>query len=414
MSRHATLHDAISDPLLDDKQCQAIVKKLLTNPGFFRTKANPNAPDKAGYTPLHCAASENNRAGVIRLLLASQASPHQVDMFGNTPLHTAVDRGLRTNVELLLELKANFVELLLGVQANFKVINGMGETPFRIALNCVKDHEDSTFLEEDLEEFSPYQQDIARVRDQYFPIAEKLFHLDTKPSFSESEYGSKEFEWFYNEAMARGRAATIEKLFAEGAPLLGPTDKEATLLGPRDKRTPPRRLHQAAVSGHVGLVAFFLRQKIPINTVDNLGHTPLFRATVAGKVDVVKFLLLRGAWAENFLVEIHTIDFPQVRQLKEANSSLNEVKRILQSPGPQQTPEERAKYVKIFRLLSGGYRALTLLGGLHSRAGSRSTLMQLAGKSTLFDRQVLRIPLRLAGCQPQEQPPAPPKGPDPR
>lgn len=40
---------------------------------------------------------------------------------------------------------------------------------------------------------------------------------------------------------------------------------------------------------------------------------------------------------------------------------------------------------------------VSILAGLHPRAGARSLLMQLARRSSLFDRNVLRLPLRLGG-----------------
>jgi ankyrin repeat protein len=64
---------------------QAAVRLLL------RRKANPNARDKNGETPLHYATSQD-RTAVARQLIRAHAKVDIRDKKGRTPLQAAVER----------------------------------------------------------------------------------------------------------------------------------------------------------------------------------------------------------------------------------------------------------------------------------------------------------------------------------
>lgn len=56
------------------------------------------------------------------------------------------------------------------------------------------------------------------------------------------------------------------------------------------------------------------------------------------------------------------------------------------------------KIVAVLREAIHRSEAIASLGGLHSRAGATSAFSIAASRSSIFDRQVMRLPLRAAGC----------------
>ena len=70
-------------------------------------KADLNAADHNGFTPLHSAVVTNNREKVS-LLLEKGASPNNKDLYGFTPLHIAVVRGNTKIIQLLSENGASW------------------------------------------------------------------------------------------------------------------------------------------------------------------------------------------------------------------------------------------------------------------------------------------------------------------
>lgn len=97
---------------------QQIVEFLLS------TKAEVNARDNAGSTPLHqAAAAEGHSGDVLELLLAHGAAVNAADRQGLTPLHYATLANNRDAVKVLLKHGAN---------ANAKDDKG-GNTPLILA-----------------------------------------------------------------------------------------------------------------------------------------------------------------------------------------------------------------------------------------------------------------------------------------
>jgi len=72
---------------------------------LLASKADVNAREKAGYTPLHRAAVSGHK-DVAELLLAKKADVNAKDNFGYTALHLAARKGYKDIVDLLLANKA--------------------------------------------------------------------------------------------------------------------------------------------------------------------------------------------------------------------------------------------------------------------------------------------------------------------
>ncbi len=73
---------------------------------LLAAKADVNAPDGKGLTPLHRATAAGSE-GLVKLLLAAKANVNAQDEHGMTPLHTAATSGQKATAELLLAAKAD-------------------------------------------------------------------------------------------------------------------------------------------------------------------------------------------------------------------------------------------------------------------------------------------------------------------
>jgi ankyrin repeat protein len=117
------LHFALNDSL-NTKINEKIVKALID------LKANLNARDAKGRTPLHLAISHTARirdkdVNIVRILLDAGANPCLADESGYTPLHLAAELGEAPSVYLLSLSKV--------VQVN--VTTKQGLTPLHCAVN---------------------------------------------------------------------------------------------------------------------------------------------------------------------------------------------------------------------------------------------------------------------------------------
>lgn len=120
---------------------KSVVELLVAN------KADVNAKDIDGQTPMHFAAKARNKSGakeVAALLLAHGAKVYQQDNAGNTPLHIAASGGLKDVAELLLaQGPEQFATLrerqglaMTTARAEAVIVNGPnrdGDTPLHMA-----------------------------------------------------------------------------------------------------------------------------------------------------------------------------------------------------------------------------------------------------------------------------------------
>lgn len=110
-------------------------------------KADPNAQDKDGLTPLHVAA-QRGFDEIVRLLIANGADSSLKDKNGDTPLHAAAggeDYPLSPAIInyyphawQVFEEHKKIVEMLLKAGADPDAKDGSGKTPREVALSFVK------------------------------------------------------------------------------------------------------------------------------------------------------------------------------------------------------------------------------------------------------------------------------------
>ena len=90
-------------------------------------KADPNAKNKKGNTPLYLAATTPERRmklKVLKQLITAKADTNLANNNGNSPLHAAAGCS-----------NENFIKLLLNAKANPDAKNNLGKTPENIAEN---------------------------------------------------------------------------------------------------------------------------------------------------------------------------------------------------------------------------------------------------------------------------------------
>lgn len=98
-----------------------ITKKLI------QYKADPNARDAIGQTPLHCALdNEKEPEKTVRMLLENHANPNARDEEGETPLFEAITR-YRSEIIFAQEIK-NIIKILLEYKADPDLLNGSDKT----------------------------------------------------------------------------------------------------------------------------------------------------------------------------------------------------------------------------------------------------------------------------------------------
>lgn len=74
---------------------------------MIKHRAQINATDRNGATPLHAAALNRSGDSIVKYLIDCQASVNSKDIAGQTPLHWAADNNCIENVKILLQCNAD-------------------------------------------------------------------------------------------------------------------------------------------------------------------------------------------------------------------------------------------------------------------------------------------------------------------
>ncbi|WP_341814526.1 ankyrin repeat domain-containing protein [Wolbachia endosymbiont (group A) of Dendrolimus pini] len=231
---------------------------------LINQKANINAKDMYGWTPLHFAASRN-KLSVVEFLFNNNANINAKDVYGNTPLHVAAQYS--SNLEIVKFLLDKDISGINNITNN-------GWTPLHVAIQGNKLNTVELLLGRgaDIEVRDIYNQtslDLA-TRKGYLDIAGilKQVQLDRK-LLTIVESGG------FNEAKG---------LIAQGANI-DTNDKNGNTL-----------LYSAAEIGDLNLVKLLLDNGANIEAKNGeYQATPLHGAVENYRIDVVKLLLNRGA-----------------------------------------------------------------------------------------------------------------------
>jgi ankyrin repeat protein len=227
-----------------------------TATALLAKKADPNAGEPDGTTPLHWAARNGDAALVDRLLKAG-ANAKTANRYGLTPIAVACETGSAAVVERLLKA---------GVSAN--ATGPLGETALH---TCA--------------------------RGGHTAAARLLVTSGATIDVVESWRGQTPLMW----AAANGHAETVRLLVEAGADVnarsaLQTWERQRT-AEPRDKWLPPGGLTPllfAAREGRVDVVKVLINAKADINIIDAESQSALVLALINGHVDVAAELIKGG------------------------------------------------------------------------------------------------------------------------
>jgi ankyrin repeat protein len=245
---HHIYHDAVQH-MNDNLSRENSVEQSFSTPLHFATiygdfnlawlliqsSVNVNRPNENQETPLSLAA-RHGRPAITRLLLESGSSINFQDQDGSTPLHKAAENG-----------HLDIVTLLLHSGADFNIHNNNDKT----CLNMALDHG---------------KLDVARLLTGHVRAMGSQEGIDLTPLTTQAQ---------------------------DTAPGVAPPT-------PGHKKGPPINesralLHDAAKAGNLDLVWSLLDSGTNVDDRDDIHRTPLYLASLCGRVEVAKLLLEYGA-----------------------------------------------------------------------------------------------------------------------
>ncbi|WP_338406603.1 ankyrin repeat domain-containing protein [Wolbachia endosymbiont (group A) of Longitarsus flavicornis] len=282
-----------------DKKLLAAVQNAGLNEvkDLINQKANINAKDMYGWTPLHFAASRD-KLSVVEFLFNNNANIKAKDVYGNTPLHVAAQYS--SNLEI--------VKFLLDKDiSGINDITNNGWTPLHVAIQGNKLNTVELLLGRgaDIEVRDIYNQtslDLA-TRKGYLDIAGilKQVQLDRK-LLTIVESGG------FNEAKGLiAQGANVDTKDKDGSTLLysaaemGDLDRIKFLLdnganiGTKNGKYQANPLHGAVANYRLDVVRLLLSRSANINAEDKDHQTPLHYAANTDRLDIVKSLVDAGA-----------------------------------------------------------------------------------------------------------------------
>ena len=253
-----------------------IICKLLLNRG-----ANINYVDEEGRTPLDFAVL-HGRVKVVQLLISQGAIINTVNIHGNTPLINSTS----TEISLILlqagayqtidhlsdyvgtalhcavcEGNLATVELLLQYNANINALDKEDQTP----LACAVENK----------------------------AVEIVRYLISKGAF-------------VNTVNLNGNTPLMYSVSSEMTQILLEAGAYETIDHRSKDYISGTALHSAVCNGNLAIIRLLLDYRANINALDEDGRTPLAWAIIKSKIEVVQFLILKGARVDTVNVRGNT------------------------------------------------------------------------------------------------------------
>mmetsp|Transcript_22552 Transcript_22552/g.28798 ORF Transcript_22552/g.28798 Transcript_22552/m.28798 type:complete len:969 (-) Transcript_22552:18-2924(-) len=118
--KRSSLHRAIS--INDFKAIKGLLRDAKKT-----TNGNENEQDHNGWTPLHCAASAEDKIPVCKVLIEAGASVNIANNDGNTPLHYLARCSVSN--EDMKQVQLEILQLMILNGGDVNAVNDLGETP---------------------------------------------------------------------------------------------------------------------------------------------------------------------------------------------------------------------------------------------------------------------------------------------
>lgn len=358
-----------------------------------------DSQDSQENSALHFAV-RNGHLKVAERLLKEGASVDPTDYLDMTPLHHAASAGHHDTVKLLLKYRASATKQTHVYDRNpiyFAVSNGHIET-VQVLLQYGASIEDECTRDDD----PPLH--VAASSGQ---LAMMRFLIEKNRTLVNQE-NYKNGHTALHEAVNSGNLDAVELLLKNGADINAKTHHGDTLLhfSPSNYIELTNGFHKTKLNRQAAALPFLL-EKSPhlINVKNNNGTTPLHAIIWHGNLVMAELLLKNGASInerdnngltalELYMIKIGPISpdmthhIPMIRLLIKKGA---EVSKQLAESHPI-VEQERARRVV----------GLTLVAGTHPRLNGRSFFSEIL-RHSLWDRQVLRLPLKHAGVMPAEK-----------
>ncbi|CAE7266103.1 unnamed protein product [Symbiodinium sp. CCMP2456] len=240
---------------LDAVSRQLQVKQLL------HQNADPNAPDRRGYTALIYAAYEGHQ-GVIEPLLSAGAQLEARDEEGNTALIWAAGRDHLQVVEALLKARAQMDTALVyaAKQGHLKVVEALAKAGAQLE---ARNGDGITAL-------------IQAARCGHLPVVEAFLKAGAQQDVTNSSTA-------LIKAAERGHLKVVEVLVKAGAQLDARNRYGLTAL------------MKAAREGHLNVVEALLKAGAQVDATSPRGRTALMYASENGNLKMVEALVQAGA-----------------------------------------------------------------------------------------------------------------------
>jgi len=241
---------------------------------LIKNGADPNAKTKIGWTPLHFAAKEGQLEVVAHLIKNNGINPNAKTKTGWTPLHSAADKGRLEIVAYLI--KDN------GIDPNVKTKRGW--TPLHFAADKGHVKTVAYLIEHGADIHAKTKTGwtslhSAADKGQLEIVAYLINNNGINPNIK-TKRGRTPLHF----AADKGHVETVAYLIENGADIHAKDNWHSTAL------------FEASWRDHWHVVKYFIENNlVDIEIKNSVGNTLCYLASRSKKVDVVKWLLERGA-----------------------------------------------------------------------------------------------------------------------